>query len=409
MLVALDENGERVHIECAKRNQDYFCPCCKSKVVLKKGDIRVHHFAHPQQSICQDTWHYDMSEWHYEWQNRFPKEWQEIVKTKGGKTHRADVLIEKEKTVVEFQHSPLSPEEFSDRNAFYNDLGYKVIWVFDEEEAYSNGQFDNYKDSLWKWKHPRKTFDYFNCKNKGVEVFLQLECEIIDKVTWCTGDNGFSRFILGDAYENEEFVDMLNTKIKNGQTEFKLSELYDELIELNTEDHSTYFFGCPISSTHTCTMYDIDIPTSEYSKVMPCNVCEFQCEEDAICKKRFLDLHLDGNTIVKIESRDENGFINKISYTLNEKRIYIQVPTFEQNISKDVFTLWEENNCAIATFRNIKTDIYIRIIKNPREQYRKYRKVYGFFSKTKYSFPKESKELFGVEKREWVCEWFRKK
>ena len=70
-------------------------------------------------------------------------EYQEIVKTKDEQKHRADVLIESEKVVFEFQHSPLSPDEFEDRNSFYNSLGYKVIWVFDVEEQYQNEQIEN--------------------------------------------------------------------------------------------------------------------------------------------------------------------------------------------------------------------------------------------------------------------------
>ena len=64
-----------------------------------------------------------MSLWHSLWQDKFPKETQEIVKKKDGKTHRADVLLESKKVVIEFQYSPMSPDEFSDRNDFYNDLG----------------------------------------------------------------------------------------------------------------------------------------------------------------------------------------------------------------------------------------------------------------------------------------------
>ena len=48
-------------------------------------------------------------------------------------------LLEDKKVVYEFQHSPLSPEELDDRNAFYNSLGYKVIWIFDLFDQYENG------------------------------------------------------------------------------------------------------------------------------------------------------------------------------------------------------------------------------------------------------------------------------
>ena len=40
------------------------CPECGEKLILRKGEIRRHHFAHHGNSHCTDTWHYDMSEWH---------------------------------------------------------------------------------------------------------------------------------------------------------------------------------------------------------------------------------------------------------------------------------------------------------------------------------------------------------
>jgi len=417
MLFALDKDNKKVHIDNTIRSEDYFCPCCGSKMVLRMGDIRIHHFAHPSDSICRDTWHYDMTEWHYEWQNRFPKEYQEIVKTKDGQKHRADVLIESEKVVFEFQHSPLSPDEFEDRNSFYNSLGYKVIWIFDVEEQYQNEQIENYRSDLWSWKRPKRTFDYYDCKNKLVQLYLQLDNSDIDliKVTLCTDDNGLSRFATdGYGYDEESIVHMFDDdKKQNEPTECKLSELFDKMIQLNSRDHTTYYFGCPISSTHKCADSNIDIPDEKFAEIMPCMECKYQCESydyynyAPICKKRFLDLNLDGNTIVKVESRDKNGFINKISYLKDNKRIYIDMPTFQQNITKDVYTLWEENHCTVATFRNVRTGFYIRIYKNPKEQKYKYGKVYGCFSKDKYSFPKTSSELYGVDRPEWVIDWFK--
>lgn len=417
MLFALDKDNKKVHIDSTVRSEDYYCPCCGSKMVLRMGDIRIHHFAHPSDSVCRDTWHYDMTEWHYEWQNRFPKEYQEIVKTKDGQKHRADVLIESEKVVFEFQHSPLSPDEFEDRNSFYNSLGYKVIWIFDVEEQYQNEQLENYRSDLWSWKRPKRTFDYFDCKNKLVQLYLQLDNSDIDliKVTWCTDDNGLSRFATdGYGYDEDSIVHMFDDdKKQNEPTECKLSELFDKMIQLNSRDHTTYYFGCPISSTHKCADSNIDIPDEKFAEIMPCMECKYQCESydyynyAPICKKRFLDLNLDGNTIVKVESRDKNGFINKISYLKDNKRIYIDMPTFQQNITKDVYTLWEENHCTVATFRNVRTGFYIRIYKNPKEQKYKYGKVYGCFSKDKYSFPKTSSELYGVDRPEWVLDWFK--
>ena len=411
MLFAIDIFENKIHIDSAKRNQEYFCPCCHSKLVLKLGDERIHHFAHIKESFCKDSWHYDMSLWHYNWQNKFPIDCQEIIKSYNGETHRADVLIEKEKIVFEFQHSNLSPEEFESRNKFYNNLGYKVLWIFDVEEAYSNDQIENYRGNLWSWKRPRKTFDYFNCKNNGVEIYLQLEPDYLVKATWCTDDNGFSRFATnGYGYYEESILNMFRDNYKHIKPEKRLSELYDSLIQLYSKDHTTYFFGCPISKTHICANCNIDVPKSKYNEIMPCMDCQFEIKtadyENPICNKRFLDLNLNLDTIVCIESRDKNSFINKISFIEDNTRKYIELTTFDQNISKSIFDLWDEK-FSVATFRNVRTGKYIRITKNPKEQYNKYHKVYGYFSSNKYEFSGSSCELYGLDKNEWICEWFK--
>lgn len=414
MLFALDKNGQRVHINSAKRNEHYFCPCCGSEMVMRLGDVRSHHFSHRIEDFCKDSWHYDMTEWHYNWQSRFNVECQEVVKEFNGEKHRADVLIEESKVVFEFQHSPLSPEEFEERNNFYNKLGYKVIWVFDVEEQYENEMLENYQSNLWSWKRPRRTFNFFNYRNNNVILFLELsnENEYLVKVTWCTNDNGLSKFATdGNEYDGSFIVQMYCKNVGFTKKEYRFSDLYDKLVKINSRDHTTYYFGCPISKTHKCASTSIDIPESKYDEIMPCCECKFNNQGNNyghfICKKRFKDLQLDGDTLVKIESRDLKGFINKISYFENGIIKYLNVPTFTEKESKNIFDLWNEDY-KIVTFKNVRTGNYIRIRKNPKDQFLKYKKVYGWFSKDRYSFPRESTELYDIDKKEWVVVWFKK-
>lgn len=44
--VALDENDVIQKAEDANKLGNYFCPSCKSKMVLRRGDVRIAHFAH---------------------------------------------------------------------------------------------------------------------------------------------------------------------------------------------------------------------------------------------------------------------------------------------------------------------------------------------------------------------------
>ena len=118
MIVALDNDFNRIHIENAVAKQECYCPSCGARLFQRKGQLRRHHFAHMPGHVCTDTWasQYDMSDWHYEWQNSFPKQNQEVLLQLGETKHRADVLIGR--AVTEFQHANMSAKTFSDRNAF---------------------------------------------------------------------------------------------------------------------------------------------------------------------------------------------------------------------------------------------------------------------------------------------------
>lgn len=218
MYIGLDkETKECVYIDEANLDREYICPHCNSKLIQKRGDIIVHHFAHESITDC-DTWSHEMSDWHKEWQEQFPKENREVDITVNGKTHRADVCVNG--YVIEFQHSPMSSYEFDERNNFYNKAGYKVIWVFDLSEQFENRQIvfnklvdidENSYKILYNWNHRLRTFDnFYPHKNKNVIVFFQfgneetvdcvgsesIEVLMLNRVVWAIEDNdsGYSNF-----------------------------------------------------------------------------------------------------------------------------------------------------------------------------------------------------------------------
>lgn len=119
------------------------------KNLLKKGELRRHHFAHKPKSVCKDSWerddYYDKTDWHYKWQDCFPRDNQEVLVSNGDIKHRADVMVDK--TVAEFQHSAISEANYNNRNNFYSNLGYKVVWLFDVRDDVENEKIDlNYAD-----------------------------------------------------------------------------------------------------------------------------------------------------------------------------------------------------------------------------------------------------------------------
>ena len=190
MFIAKDKNGNIVTIEEAiNDNGEYFCPTCGAtlRIDSKESDKRRTHFKHIKK--CLDDWKYEMSEWHYNWQCLFPKECREVVMDNGVETHRADVFINN--TVIEFQHSNITRDDFTARNKFYTSLGYNVVWVFDANGKLKDGNKifaplswgeiwclnDHYEREI-EWRRRNSVFENF--EDCGGKIAILLETETND-------------------------------------------------------------------------------------------------------------------------------------------------------------------------------------------------------------------------------------
>jgi len=234
VLFAALSNGNRVYIDDVSRDMKCFCPVCAAELIQKRGEIRRPHFAHIAGNPCSDEWTHDMSEWHHEWQTRFPKETQEVVITVNGEMHRADILCGD--VVVEFQNCPISMREFEERNSFYTQAGYRVIWVFNLVEAFESGRICPREESenKYEWRWHVKTFDQFDCSAKKVDVYFQfVDCRnddlddlIMVRVSWVSPNCGF-RYFCGDPWINvQEFLSLI-TGEETASAQDEMVEQYD--------------------------------------------------------------------------------------------------------------------------------------------------------------------------------------
>lgn len=181
MFIAFNETDERIEIDNADPQKQYFCPICREPVIIRaKDSLAVRkHFAHKRGTQCLDDWSHDMSDWHYNWQQCFPQECREVVIENNGEKHRADVRIGD--TVIEFQHSPITGEEITKRNKFYISRGCRVVWVFDATDKIKNkygGSIDPMQcradDLCWK----RAKREFANNLPKEVTIFLQYQSTV---------------------------------------------------------------------------------------------------------------------------------------------------------------------------------------------------------------------------------------
>jgi hypothetical protein len=116
-------NGVRQEAEPKLRGT---CPNCGAEVVSKCGHKRIWHWSHLGKLEC-DRWWEPETEWHRAWKALFPEEWQEVIHVAAdGERHIADVKNDKG-YVIEFQHSPLDPDERRSRENFYE----RMVWVVD--------------------------------------------------------------------------------------------------------------------------------------------------------------------------------------------------------------------------------------------------------------------------------------
>ena len=51
MFYALNKDGIRIDAYEADKNEQYTCPICNNRVILKRGSVNIDHFAH-EANVC---------------------------------------------------------------------------------------------------------------------------------------------------------------------------------------------------------------------------------------------------------------------------------------------------------------------------------------------------------------------
>ena len=94
MKIVLDSKGNIVHINKTIKGGVYYCQICNQELMQRRCEIKAHHFEHysphgehANYVPCPDKWDYDMSDWHYDWQEQFDYNIIEIVVTYGETKH----------------------------------------------------------------------------------------------------------------------------------------------------------------------------------------------------------------------------------------------------------------------------------------------------------------------------------
>jgi hypothetical protein len=150
MLYAISDSGPKIR---ASPGGVAYCPSCHQELIPKCGEIKIWHWAH-KRNEC-DTWAEGETAWHLGWKLRFPSSQVEVPIIQNSVRHVADVVTSKGK-IIELQHSPLTPHELHEREAFYDDL----TWIFDLREPFAQNNlfFKPLKNpglESFRWLHRR--------------------------------------------------------------------------------------------------------------------------------------------------------------------------------------------------------------------------------------------------------------
>lgn len=132
MLVALDITKQR-HIawDVDKTNAPFSCPECGKECLVKKGEVKVHHFAHLAATTCTNA---GEGEHHMAAKQFFYNNLKKYVSVELEKVLdevRADVYFEYKgkKVAIELQDSAISIDEIKRRTLAYNKQGVVVWWI----------------------------------------------------------------------------------------------------------------------------------------------------------------------------------------------------------------------------------------------------------------------------------------
>ena len=398
MVTAHDENGNNVNIEDAEKGHSYYCPVCGGQLIVKQGEIRDWHFAHVS-GECEDSWNYDMSEWHLAWQEKFPKECREITITHNGEKHRADVLVGK--TVVEFQHSPMSCWEFRERNRFYTKAGYKIVWIFDFQDEYYddkiriNPRKGNDNSWIWNWAH-QTFYGFLPQEHKDVFLFFEIDDGNLIHVIWFYDSN---KYFGTDEMSIEDIKDIKNAlspfRELRKETGFCIYDLYDRI-------YTGPYYGCEYDEAEV-----FNCPKGK-AILENCHFCSHNREYG--CVGKFCNI-LDGwdnktDKVLNIE-KDEYEIVRKVVIFKNGKK-----ETFSYWPSKVGYTLFElvyNTKSLWIIVENVRTRNQFKIETLYFQQNRN-AQIKGYFRKdSNFDFPEaipaNRKPIWYANRPEWIITW----
>ena len=290
------------------------CEICKSILVPKKGDIKVHHYAHKSNNENCDSWSPIFKSesdhhWHLTWQNFFKDnnfgDIEIVIKKEIGNKnilHRADIQT-KTNYIVEIQHSNISDSDVVAREEFY---GENMIWIIDGRN--DNFKFLFYTENDYYIGKYHKEFIYSFKRN----VFIDTDYGIFELIK-----------TLNDRYC---IIKRVNSNLKSECKKF--TKCFDKQIH-NMNEINNKLFEYMDEANLRYTNYD------EIKKIKKIHYCkEYNLKNDIfILDNKFTSPILDQCNYKRFNNKcyniNNNNFLNNI----DEQTYDICIEAIKNNVN----------------------------------------------------------------------------
>lgn len=160
MLVAINQNGDNCISYKTEKGEIFFCPECKKEVILKKGNVKIHHFSHKKKEDCdyfenESKEHLETKMDIYEYLLKQPNvtKCEMERRLKGVRPDVSFCLDGKTYIAVEIQKSSIPCDIIKQRMKRYTKLGIHLIWIFPHIESIDDRTFNKWTKYIANIQH----------------------------------------------------------------------------------------------------------------------------------------------------------------------------------------------------------------------------------------------------------------
>ena len=406
MLIACDKTGKRITAEEATKKDnkgkiiEYYCPLCETKVFLKKGNKKIDHFSHKEQTeICklnglhgETIQHMYMKKIMKELIEQENKTLFSELEWKIGKLI-ADYYFEISdnkktyKVAVEVVHKHYDINDFKYKNKYYQEKKVYVIWIFNMDYLQEKGK---YKETV-KFKPIMKEHQKLNRK---YTYFLNIH----NKKLYAVRIDKFKRNKKEFGYITQKIEKLkINKFIKNDYVliaqphvkKFWKSELPKRKNQLETKE-------LPLIKTEEVIKSYAQLIIKINQKLL--NKIKLLNQEELIIYKQNYEILMNKSINDKIDdllyffARQELITCSEVKKTLKQKEVYIKEQENENITFKD------------KTELNMPFNMYLESIdiSTPKQKIKRKKPYPQNIKKVKLSKSKEYDEIETKETSEII-------